>query len=112
MAGPAASQATRLRDGPLLVPASELADKADFRFEMLAVLIGDASLDFGNQRPDLGSRGRTEVDHDVRVQVRNLRVTHTEAFQPALIDQAAGSDILDLLEDRTGTRVDVEPRMA
>src|SRR5262249_10734058 len=45
------------------------------------------------------------------VNVRNLRVTLTESLQTALIDETPGPDALDLLEDRAGARMPIEPRV-
>src|SRR5689334_7135747 len=59
----------------------------------------------------LGGRRRAEVDDDVRMQVGNLRIADAMALQSTLIDQSTRADVLDLLEDRSGARMDVEPRV-
>src|SRR5215216_5201694 len=57
-------------------------------------------------------RGRVaEVDHDVRVDVGDLSVADAKALEPALVDQTARANALDLLEDRPGARVNLEPRV-
>ena len=56
--------------------------------------------------------GVAEVHHDVRVHVRDLRVADAMAFEAALINEPAGADAFDLLEDRAGARMPVEPGMS
>ena len=55
--------------------------------------------------------GVSQIDHDVRMNVRYLRVTMAETLQSDLIDETACANTLDLLEDGTGTWVIFEPRM-
>src|SRR2546430_6046863 len=57
-------------------------------------------------------RGRVaEVHHDVRVDMRDLRVADSSPFESALNDQATCPDAFDLLEHRSGARMPVQPRM-
>src|SRR3954451_15364621 len=53
----------------------------------------------------------TEIHHDVGVNVRDLRIANAMPLEPALVDQPTGPDALELLEDRAGARVPIEPRM-
>ena len=53
----------------------------------------------------------SEIDHDVRMNVRYLRVTLAKTLQSDLIDETPGADALDFLEDRAGTWVILEPRV-
>src|SRR5215213_1472527 len=62
-----------------------------------------------DQRANIGGRRATEVHHDVRVNVRDLRVANPKPLQAALVDQATRPDALDLLEDRSGARMNLEP---
>src|SRR6185503_11740078 len=45
------------------------------------------------------------------VNVRDLRIADAIALQPALVDQPSGADPFELLEDRAGARMPVEPGM-
>jgi len=55
--------------------------------------------------------GVSQIDHDVRMNVRDLRVAVAKTLQPDLIDEAAGSDALDFLEDGSGAWMILKPRM-
>ena len=55
--------------------------------------------------------GLSQIDHDIRVNVRNLCVTMAESLEADLVDEAAGADTLDFLENRARTRVIFEPRV-
>src|SRR5262245_46150990 len=58
-------------------------------------------------------RGRvTQIDHDVRVDVRDLGVAFAKALEPTLIDKSSRADAFYLLEDRTRARMPLEPGMA
>ena len=74
-------------------------------------LLAHHGLRVPDQRDDVSARRMAEVHHDVGVDVRDLGVADAKALEPALIDEPAGADALDLLEDRTGARVPVEPGM-
>src|SRR5215212_10691569 len=77
----------------------------------MTVGLAHGGLRMPDQRDHVG-RGRvTEVDHDVRVDVRDLGVPDAEPLEAALIDESAGADPLDLLEDRAGARMPLEPGM-
>lgn len=57
-------------------------------------------------------RGRvSQIDHDIGMNVRYLRVTVTKTLQSDLIDETSGANALDLLEDRASTWVIFEPWM-
>lgn len=58
------------------------------------------------------SGGRpSQIDHDVGVDMRNLRITVPKSLQADLIDQTARTDSLDFLEDRASAGMVLEPRM-
>ena len=107
------SHTIRDRDGvgSKVTGESELADKTDFRLEVLAELPGDTFLDVRDQLSDIRRRGTAKVDNDVGMEPGHLRVSNAMALEPALIDQASSADILDLLEDRSRAGVNVEPWM-
>src|SRR5688572_8030565 len=90
----------------------ELADEPDLGIELIAELLTDRSLSDGDQLPNVLGRRTAEVDQDIRVHMRDLGVPMTEALEPNLVDEPAGADPLDLLEDRSGTWMPLEPRMA
>src|SRR5688572_9514108 len=64
-----------------------------------------------NQGDHVGRRGVTEVDQNVRVDERDLRVPDAMALEAALIDKTTGADPFDLLEDRPGAGMPIEPGM-
>jgi len=55
--------------------------------------------------------GLPKIDHDIRVNVRNLCVTVAESLEADLVDEAPGANTLDFLENRARTRVILEPRV-
>lgn len=71
---------------------------------LLYLLLGD-----GDELANVFRGGPSQIDHDVGVNVRDLRVTVAETLQSDLVDQPTGSNSFDLLEDRSGTRVILEP---
>ncbi|MEA2761319.1 MAG: hypothetical protein QOD47_603 [Gemmatimonadaceae bacterium] len=73
---------------------------------LLHLLLGDR-----NQLANVLRCGFTEIDHDVRMDVRNLSVTMTESLQTDFVDKAPRTHTLDFLEDRARTRVILEPRV-
>jgi zinc protease len=64
-----------------------------------------------DERANIAGRRVPEVHHDVRVDVGDLRIAHAKSLQPALVDETSGAYAFDLLEDRPGTRVNLEPRV-
>src|SRR5581483_6012610 len=78
---------------------------------MHATPLFDPLLRDRDELANVARRGAAEVDHDVRVDVRDLRVAVTKPFEPALIDQSAGADAFLLLEDRARARMPIEPRV-
>ena len=76
---------------------------------MLSELLLDALLDMRDECPDIGGGSGAEVHDDVRMQMRDLRVANAISLQPTLIDQASRANILDLLEDGSGTGMNVQP---
>ena len=52
-----------------------------------------------NDCTNVGSGSVAEVHEDVGVNVRDLRITNAETLESALIDESAGADAIDLLED-------------
>src|SRR5512138_2200629 len=62
-----------------------------------------------DERADVACGGMAEIHHDVCVDVGNLSVSDAKSLEPALIDQSPSANALDLLEDRAGARVDLEP---
>jgi zinc protease len=65
-----------------------------------------------DQRNDVSAGRASEVDHDVGVDVGNLRVANAKSLESALVDKPAGTDALDFLEDRACTGMPFEPRMS
>ncbi len=90
---------------------SELANEADLGLQPVAELRLDGRLCDPDQLADIRGRRMPEVQHDVRVHVGDLGVAVPEALQPALINEAAGADSLDLLEDRSCAGVKLQPRV-
>src|SRR5690349_16081704 len=90
---------------------SELADKAYLRLEVLSEPVLHALLCVGDQRADVSSGRMPEVHHNVGVNVRDLSVPNAKTFEPALVEQSSCTDAFDLLEDRTSTRVNLQPRV-
>ena len=77
----------------------------------MAGIVCHAFLRVCNQGADVARRRMAEVDEDVRVDVRDLRVTDAVTLEAALVDEAACADVLDLLEDGPGAGMPVEPGM-
>ena len=79
---------------------------------MYAAFLFHSSLSDRDQLANI-LRGRvTQVDHDVRVDVRDLGVAFAKALEPTLIDKSSRADAFNLLEDRTSARMPLEPGMA
>src|SRR4029079_12662728 len=89
----------------------EFAGDPDLGLERVAQLLAYRGLRVPDQRDDVRGRRMTEVHHDVGVNVRDLGVADAIALEPALVDEPAGPDAFELLEDGTGARVPVEPGM-
>ena len=49
-------------------------------------------LGVADERDHVGGRRVTEVDHDVCVNVRDMRVSNAMTFEPALIDKTTSAD--------------------
>src|SRR5438128_1651809 len=64
-----------------------------------------------DQLADIGGRCAAEVDHDVRVDMGDLRAANAISLESALIDEPSSADAFDLFEDRSRARMPVEPRM-
>src|SRR4030081_1096056 len=64
-----------------------------------------------DQLANVLSGGLPQVDHDIRVNVRNLGVALAEPLQANLVDETAGANTLDFLEDRASAWMVLEPRM-
>jgi hypothetical protein len=90
----------------------ELSYKAYLWLQMEAKSIFDRLLSDRDQLANILRGCLAEVDHDVRVNVRDLSITVSKSFQPALIHESAGTDSLDLLEDRPGAWVELKPGMS
>ena len=89
----------------------ELSDEANLGLEMNSVLPLHLALGEANELPHF-LRGRVaEIDENVRVDVRDLRISDAMAFETALVDKATGADTFDLLEDAASARVPIEPRV-
>jgi len=88
---------------------SELADEADLGLEALSELIPDFGLGNGDELANILCGGPAKVHHDIGVNVRDLGIAVTKAFQSDLVDKAAGADTLDFLEDRAGAGMVLEP---
>src|SRR5437868_477836 len=73
---------------------SELPHEPDLHLEPLTELLLDRALGVGDKGTDIGGGGVAEVDHDVGVDVGDLRVADAEALEAALVDEAAGADPL------------------
>src|SRR5262249_34770106 len=61
-------------------PELELADEADLRLEMHAAVPLDGVLSHADQLPDIFRGRAAEIHHDVRMNMRNLRTTHTKSL--------------------------------
>ncbi len=90
---------------------SELADKAYLNFQMVTESLLHFVLGNRDQLANVFRRCVSQIDHDVRVNVRDLRVAMAETLQADLVDETPGADALDLLEDRPRARVILEPRV-
>ena len=89
----------------------EFADEPDLRLEVHAALSLDGVLRDADQLANVLRGGVAQIHHDVRVDVRDLRVADAKSLEPALVDEPAGADAFDLLEDRAGARMPIEPRV-
>ena len=87
----------------------EFADKPYLHLQVVAKSLLHFVLGNRDQLANVFRRGLSQIDHDVRVNVRDLRVAVAETFQSDFIDQPTGSDAFDLLENRPRTRVVFEP---
>src|SRR5918999_4117089 len=101
----------RRSSGTLERPWRELADESDLGLELITELLADCALSDEDQLANVLRRRATKIDENVRVHVRDLGVPVPESLEPNLIDEAAGTNSLDLLEDRSGARVPFEPRV-
>src|SRR6185437_2357565 len=90
---------------------SEFADESDLGLEVHAAPFLDHSLGERDEAANVLGRGVPEVDHDVRVHMRDLSVAESVPFESALVDEPAGADSLYLFEDRPGARMPFEPGM-
>jgi len=90
---------------------SELADKSYLDLQIVAKSLLHLLLGERDQLSNIFRGGVSEIDHDVRVNMRNLGITVTEAFQTDLIDQPPGAYAFNLLEDRARAGVILEPGM-
>src|SRR5689334_21037772 len=90
---------------------SELADESYFRLEVLPEPVLHALLCVRDQGADISSGRIPEVYHNVGVNVRDLSVSNSKTFEPALVDQSSCTDAFDLLEDRASARVNLQPRV-
>jgi len=90
----------------------EFSDKAYLWFQVEAKSIFDCLLGDRDQFANVFRTGLTEIDHDVGVNVRDLGVTVSESFQPALVHESAGTNSFDLLEDGAGAWVELKPGMS
>src|SRR5687767_7749370 len=103
------SHASRERVTASVSMGSEFADKAYFGLEVLAELVGDPSLDFRDQLPDVSGGGFAKVDDDVGVEVRHLRIANAMSLHATLIDETPRADTFDLLEDGPRAGMNLEP---
>src|SRR4051812_32413782 len=69
------------------------------------------SLRMANESDHVSAGRPIKIDHDVGVDVGDLRVAKSIALQAALIDEATCSDTFNLLEDGAGTRMVFQPGM-
>ena len=61
----------------------------------------------GDEGVDVGGRGAARIDQDVGMPRGDQGAADPGAFQAALVDQTAGPDAFDLLEDGAGARLGV-----
>src|SRR5690606_13054154 len=90
----------------------ELPDKPDLRLQAHRKLVLHGILRMRNQSPHVSRCRMAEVNHDVRVNMRNLCVANPVALQPALVDQTSRAHPFDLLEDRACAGVNIQPGVA
>src|ERR1700730_15551037 len=90
---------------------SELADKSYLDLQVVAKPLLHLLLGERDQLANIFRGGVSEIDHDIRVNMRNLCITVTETLQTDLIDQPSGADAFNLLEDRARAGVIIEPRV-
>src|SRR5262245_54000149 len=79
---------------------------------MYAALLFHRSLSDRDQLANILRARVTQVDHDVRVDVRDLGVPFAKALEATLIDKSSRADAFYLLEDRAGARMPLEPGMS
>src|SRR3954469_24851534 len=79
---------------------------------MLPKLILDGLLRQSDKLPHFRSGGVSQIHHDVRVNVRDLRIADAMAFEPALIHEATSAHTLDLLENGSCTGMPLQPWVA
>src|SRR5439155_938173 len=77
------------------------ADPLDFPFEADVGFRLDATADFLAQRLDLGACRATEVQEEVAMLFRDLRITHREAAAAGRVDECPGLVARRILEGRT-----------
>src|SRR3954453_836354 len=90
---------------------SEFPDEPNLRLQPLTELLEHALLGVCDERANIASRRVPKVHHDIRVDVRNLRVANAKSLQATLVNQSPCTPPFDLLEDRAGARVNFEPRV-
>lgn len=78
---------------------SKLADKTDLDLEVLVELLPYLGLRDCDQLTDIFRGCFAEIYHDVGMDVRDLRIAVTKTLQSNLVDQAAGSNSFNFLED-------------
>ncbi len=91
---------------------SELAHERDLRLQPIPHPLFDDFLDMGDECPYVGRRGAAGVDEDVCVAAGDHGAADPHPLETALVDQPAGADPLDLLEDGTGARFGIQRRVA
>jgi len=90
----------------------ELSDEAYLHLQVETKSIFNCLLSDRDQFANILCCGLTQIDHDVGVDVRYLSITVPESFQAALIYEPPRPNALDLLENRTGARMELEPGMS
>src|SRR5687768_11000748 len=99
------------RKSTTFVAGSELADEADLGLQAMARALLDHLLDMDDQGADVGGRGATRIDQDVGMAGGDHGASDAGPLEAALVDQAAGADARDLLEDGAGARLGVQGRV-
>src|SRR5690606_35712727 len=90
----------------------EVAHEPDLGVEPVPLLALDSLLDVPDEVADVAGRRAAGVDEDVGVALRHHRPADARALEPAPVDEPAGADALDLLEDAPGRGLGVEGRVA